>query len=73
LSFSGPSYRILVLEERGSGFEQFGSAAYIPVSVLRSEVAEIDGQVGQQLLYLPVLAMPQCKPLYREGVAEGMQ
>jgi hypothetical protein len=55
--------RVLALKTRGGFEEQLGCAAHIPVSVFRTEMAEVNGEMGQELLHFSSLAMPEGEPI----------
>jgi hypothetical protein len=55
---------VLALKTRGGFEEQLRCAAHIPVGVLRTEMAQVNGEMGQELLHLSSLAMPEGEPLH---------
>src|SRR5712691_2197402 len=73
LSPARSSFCGLKLKEFASGLEQFGSVAQIPVGVFGSQVAEVNGQVRQQLLHFPSLPIPKRESRYCECMSERMQ
>src|ERR1019366_7327378 len=50
-----------------------GRVADIPVGIFRAKVAEVYGQMRQQLLHIFPLAMPDREPLHGKGMTKGMQ
>jgi len=46
--------------------EEFPSSAQIPVGIFGTNVAEIHSEVGQKLLYVSSLAMPEGESPHRE-------
>src|SRR5215471_16021882 len=64
---------MLFCKQHRSSFEQFGGVGDVPVSVFRSQVAEIHRQMGQEFLDVFLLPMPKRESTNCKRVPEGME